>query len=101
MAWSRSPRLGQHFWILDRYLVNEVVHRGPAEALDDVFLIAVDEIPLFPQEGLASFVEPNDVDDECLSFPMADGVAVVRRIGVFLVGTAIERYHAKVVVVFQ
>ena len=100
MTRRRIPWFRKRLGILNRDLIHQVIHRGAAKVLDHMLLIAVNEFPLLSHEGPASLVQSDNVNDERISFPVANRIAVVRGIRIFLMWASIDGYHAKVVVEF-
>src|SRR2546428_6868575 len=94
---SGGPRLRQNLGVLDGNLIDEIVFARTREALNHVFLIAMEP----PDEVVPGpFVDGNYVDRQRIPLPMGGGVSIEGRIRVFGVRPAVGVDHARVVIQF-
>src|SRR5437899_7188187 len=78
-------------------LVDHVVDRGTADAFDHMFLFAMKP----PSKIRYPVVEGDRVDDQRISLPMGNRVAIERGIGIFRMRTSIGVDDAKIHRVFD
>ena len=81
---------GKHIRLLDRCLPDQVVAVLP-DPLDDVHRVGVD-VAVFTKPRVVA--EAGDVHDEHVAVPLADGVAVGRRVRILAMRTTVGRNDA-------
>lgn len=87
---SHDKRRGENFRIFHRDLIQNGVAVA-REALGDFHLVAV-EVAVLAKPGI--FAEVDGLDHQRVAFPMANGIAVIRRIETRAVRTSIDGNHA-------